>query len=107
MIEHTAWLYNRYETGRYGVTPYAAVQFHNYDNEVYAFCQVMRGRLNSALIQPTLQARWITGIWFGRRGDTDEHVVGTDKGVFCTRTVVDAGIDEQKVDYVTAMLFSP
>eukprot|EP00972_Heterocapsa_arctica_P053343 7857935-Heterocapsa_arctica.AAC.1 len=58
----------------------------SYRGRLYQWAQPVMARLPAALEQSKMAARWMPGIWMGRRADADDHLVaiGPNK-VLCTR----------------------
>ena len=54
-----------------------------------------------------LDDRWTPGIWLGKTGESDEHIVGTKTGVMISRTVKEMPKTEVILDLFQQMRWTP
>ena len=92
---HAAWLCNRYSIGATGKTPIENLNATKYTGEVCVFGETVlyrisfphHRRVRAGERLHKADSAWHKGIWWGKAEDTDEHIVGTPRGVVRCRCV--------------------
>ena len=70
-----------------GLTPFDDQMGHSYHGKLFQWGQSVLVRQPSALDQPKMDARWIAGIWMGRRPEAGDHMVAVGDGcILCGRS---------------------
>ena len=95
LIRHAAWLHNRFHVKYNGRTCYEELYQTRYKNEVVAFGESVlfmepypaSRRKKQGKRRQKMDASMEPGIWLGRAEESDEHLVGTSRGVQRCRTV--------------------
>jgi hypothetical protein len=88
MVRHEAWKINRFHVRSDGQTVYRAINGVNYTSTVVEFGETVEAKLqHDDVDRAKFAQRWTTGVWLGRSSISDEHIVGTSKGILLTRTV--------------------
>ena len=95
LIRHAAWLHNRFHVKYNGRTCYEEFYQTRYKNEVVAFGECVlfmepypaSRRKKQGKRRQKMDASMEPGIWLGRTEESDEHLVGTSRGVQRCRTV--------------------
>ena len=86
-VRHAAWSYNRFHIRKdTRCTAYAKVRHRNYGQAVLPFGEQVLARRPGAHLQKAL-SQYVLGVWLGRDGHTDEHIIGSRAGVFRTKAV--------------------
>ena len=85
-VRHAAFVHNRYQVRMQGATAFEQVHRRVYRSALMPFASPVLLRDSDALELPKLEARWQRGLWLGRRGDSDEHLVGAVDGVKAGRS---------------------
>ena len=75
LVAHSAWLLNRFEVGKDGRTAYQRVRGKHYKGFVFEFGEVVYGMEVPRQRGGSMGSKWIEGVWLGKKGDTDEHMV--------------------------------
>ena len=75
MISHAAYVYNRCQVRMNGLTPYEEVQGRRHRDPMFQFGQAVLVRTPRAKLQPKLEARFLPGLWLGKKAATGEHRV--------------------------------
>ena len=86
-VRHANFLHNRLQPQQHGATPFEQIQHREYKSQMLPFASSVLMRQPAALEQAKLEPRWTRGLWLGRRTESDEHIVGTQEGIFASRTV--------------------
>ena len=87
LVIHANFLYNRYQVRANGLTPFEDQMGHNYHGKLFQWGQPVLVRQPSALDLPKMDARWIAGIWMGRRPEAGDHMVAVGDGrILCGRS---------------------
>jgi hypothetical protein len=105
VVRHAAWLLNRFQPTR-GQTPYMKVYKHEYRREVCNFGEPVMLRVSDLKDQGKLEPRWSVGVWVGKAGDSDEHMVAMTGGVAMGRSVRRMAPGEAPIDLVKKVMWS-
>ena len=88
LVEHSADSLNKFIVGADGRTVYERAKGHQYHGEMYEFGECIQSKVPGKPDGGLMKARWLTGIWLGKRWGSDEHIVSIPGGkVVRTRTV--------------------
>ena len=81
-------IYMKFLKGEDGRAPWHRIHGVPYSSKWLTPCEVVDAKINDlAYIQAQLENRTIEGVWVGRSGRSDEHIVLTEKGLLQTRAV--------------------
>ena len=64
-----------------GCTPYERLKGKRYLGDMYEFGSVVHVKFRGKPVGGVMAARWVVGVWFGKRWSTDEHVVVLPSGL--------------------------
>ena len=89
LIRHAAWLHSYFHVKYNGRTCYEELYQTRYKNEVVAFGKSVvfmepypaSRRKKQGKRRQKMDANMEPGIWLGRAEESDEHLVGTSRGV--------------------------
>ena len=93
LVRHAGWLLTRYQRhGRLGATSFQVLRGVPYEGQLVRFGEVVVYRYPFGLAgdghgRHKLDPRWGVGVWLGRTESSNEHVVGTERGVERVRVV--------------------
>ena len=88
LVRHAGFLVDKFMKKSNGKTGY-----HNYHGEAYEGTMLRFGDVvqyhtgTPKPADPKLQDRWPTGVWVGRQGSSNEHILLTGEGVKKSRRV--------------------
>ena len=86
-FRHAGWILTRFGRRRdTGVTPYAKLFCKQYRQPLLMFAEAVIARRPGAQINK-LEHHWLEGLWVGRDGSTDEHLVASGGGIVRCRVV--------------------
>ena len=71
---YVSFLHNRFQVRRTGQTLFEMIQHCVYEGVVFSFSGSVIARLPNALDLSKLEKRWIEGIYFGKRPDSDASI---------------------------------
>eukprot|EP00972_Heterocapsa_arctica_P026413 3889675-Heterocapsa_arctica.AAC.1 len=79
LVRHVEFLQNRYGVrSATGLTPFETVNNRPYRGELMPWLSPVMVRVPGTEDRPAhLGARWLSGLYLGRRADSDEHLVIT------------------------------
>ena len=86
-VRHAAWQWNRFHVSSTGETPHKRQIGHDYSSPVLEFGETILARTPGQRTQNKLDSNWSSGIWLGRSGLSDEHIVCLEGKVLSCRTV--------------------
>ena len=91
IVRHAAWLIPRFR-GSEIQSPFYRAMGRPYRGKLVEFGETVLAHLpevgkGSGNAAPKLADRWKSGVWLGKSDLTDEHLVRTDDGVVCARSV--------------------
>ena len=91
IVRHAAWLIPRFR-GSEVQSPFYRAMGGPYRGKLVEFGETVLAHLpevgqGSGNPAPKLADRWKPGVWLGKSDITDEHLVRTDDGVVCARSV--------------------
>ena len=69
-----------------GLTPYAKLFCKQYRQPLLMFAEVVLARRPGAQVNK-LEHQWLEGLWVGRDGSTDEHLIASGGGIVRCRAV--------------------
>ena len=93
LARHAGWLLTRYQRhGRLGATSFQVLRGVPYEGQLVRFGEVVVYRYPFGLAgdghgRHKRDPRWGVGVWLGRTESSNEHVVGTERGVERVRVV--------------------
>ena len=67
LVQYATFVHNRCHVRAGGLTPFEQVQRRPYTSSLLPFGTAVLVRRADALKWPKLEARWLTGLWMGRR----------------------------------------
>ena len=86
-FRHAGWILTRFGRRRdTGMTPYAKLFCKQYRQPLLMFAEAVIARRPGAQINK-LEHHWLEGLWVGRDGSTDEHLVASGGGIVRCRAV--------------------
>ena len=86
-FRHAGWILTRFGRRRdTGMTPYAKLFCKQYRQPLLMFAEAVIARRPGAQINK-LEHQWLEGLWVGRDGSTDEHLVASGGGIVRCRAV--------------------
>ena len=86
-FRHAGWILTRFGRRRdTGMTPYAKLFCKQYRQPLLMFAEAVIARRPGAQINK-LEHQWLEGLWVGRDGSTDEHLVASEGGIVRCRAV--------------------
>ena len=74
LVQYATFVYNRCHVCSAGMTPFEQAQKRSYNSALLPFGTAVLVRRADALRWPELEARWLAGLWMGRKAESDEHV---------------------------------
>eukprot|EP00972_Heterocapsa_arctica_P064914 9582623-Heterocapsa_arctica.AAC.1 len=74
LVLHANWLRSRFQVKVNGLTPFEDQHQRAYRGIFFQWGQPVLARKPAALDQSKLEARWIPGVWLGRRASADDHM---------------------------------
>ena len=108
IVPHAAFLLNRCQpSAPDGLTPYCALQQHEYRSQLFPFSEPVMVRLPAAEQQPHMCTRWLGGIWLGRTSSSDAHIVACRDGIVISRTSRPAPKDQEARALLDGMCWTP
>ena len=88
MAEYAGWLLTRFEVGHDGKTAYERIKGKSAKVQGMEFAEgVLWKRRREGGPLGKLACMWEDGVFLGVKGSTGEIIIGTEKGVWVTRTV--------------------
>ncbi len=81
LVEHAADVLNRYNIGKDGRTPYQRLKGRKFIGNMMEFCSPVMFRVSGKVAGGLMQARWMQGLWVGKKLHSDEHLVMKDDGM--------------------------
>ena len=88
MIRHASWLVTRFSVGEDGRTAFQRQHNVPYSGKVLAFGSKVEAKINDQEMKRSkFDTTFVTGVYLGRAIESDEHCVGTKRGVVSVRTV--------------------
>eukprot|EP00435_Cladocopium_sp_Y103_P019977 s1163_g4.t2 len=95
VVRHAAWLHNRFHVKANGRTCFEELHQSRYKQDVVPWAEKVlfmerrpkHRRLKGGRRAQKMDAAMEPGIWLGRTEESDEHLVGTARGVLRARTV--------------------
>ena len=81
LVEHSADVLNRYNMGKDGRTPYQRLKGRKFVGNMLEFCSPVMFRVSGKVAGGIMQARWMPGIWVGKKLHSDEHLVMKEDGI--------------------------
>ena len=86
-FRHAGWILTRFGRRRdIGMTPYAKLFCKQYRQLLLMFAEAVITRRPGAHINK-LEHQWLEGLWVGRDGSTDEHLIASGGGILRCRAV--------------------
>ena len=98
LIEHAADLLTKCSVGPDGMTPYERLRGKRYLGEMYEFGACVHIKIRGKPIGGVMEARWLPGVWLGKRWTTDEHIVALPGGTVARAREVRPMPDDQAFD---------
>ena len=90
LVMHAADVYNKFHVGADGRTAYERIRGRAYSGEMYEFGQCMLYKTSCKVQGGDMGARWMKGIWLGKRFTTEEHILATTEGLVAVAGAVRA-----------------
>ena len=90
LVIHQGFVYNRFQTGHDGKTPYSRIRGKMYDKALCEFGECVHYKIPKRLIGPELNKwdeRWGEGVFLGVRPISNEVFIGTSEGVIKCRAI--------------------
>lgn len=88
LVEHTAWVINKFQLGSDGRTPYGRLHGRESHERVCEFGEMILWYVPKKM-RAKLDQRWRYGIFLGRALSSDQHFIGLNSGdVVCARAMV-------------------
>lgn len=86
LCTHVGWVLTRFAVKKDGLTAFRRLRGREYRG---LLVEPLEGVLykKQGLQASKLEVRWATGIWFGKKSDTDDHIIGTSLGQVLARTI--------------------
>ena len=84
---HAAWQYTRFLKRQDSTTTaYEKIRHMSYQSPILLVGEAVACRRPGALVNK-LESAWLEGVWLGRDGKTDEHLIGTPNGMVRIRAL--------------------
>jgi len=80
LVEHCADLQNKYHVHADGRTSWERLKGKKHHGEILEFGQRVLHRLPGKTHGGLLAARWMPGVWLGKRFTSEEHILGLENG---------------------------
>ena len=87
LIMHSGLLINRFQVGSDGKTPHERLRGRKSKKELVEFGEQVHYLPLDAGDDGKIDAKWSEGTWLGIKMESDEVIIGTDHGVFRTRSI--------------------
>ncbi|CAE8585279.1 unnamed protein product, partial [Polarella glacialis] len=100
MVRHAAWLLARFAPWREGAAPYTRHRGAPYRGKVvqfgeYALAMNSEGYRRGAQRTSKFDSRWLGGVWLGKTGASDEHLVAVSGRVKCFRSLRRLAVEDE------------
>ena len=104
---HAAWQYTRFHIRQNSTTAYEKIRHTSYPNPILLVGEAVACRRLGGLVNK-LESAWLEGVWLGRHSKTDEHLIGTPKGMFRSRALT-RRVERRRWDttLLNAMIWDP
>jgi len=83
-VRHAAWTLSRASRRQCGRTPFQIMTGRPYTSELVPFGTTVRALTLGAA---KASSAWVSGVWLGRSGKSDEHLVATERGIKASRSI--------------------
>ena len=90
LVIHAGFVYNRFQIGFDGKTPYQRIRGKTFDKALCEFGECVHYKIPKRLIGPELNKwdnRWEVNVFLGIRSISNEMYVGTNTGIIKCRTI--------------------
>ena len=107
MTQHAGGLVSKYQTNKDGKTAYEQTDGQAYREEILEFGEEVHHRISN-VDTGSLDARWSTGVWLGKRWRSAKHYVGTPQGVVKSYVVTRKPLEDRwRAEAVDAITGTP
>eukprot|EP00973_Karenia_brevis_P094493 12422783-Karenia_brevis.AAC.1 len=94
LIEHAAYTLRTGVVGHDGLTAHERYKGRSAQTNIVAFAEKVLYKPSKTIRLAANEARWEDGIWMGIITESNEHIIGTDKGVVKCRAIM--ALEESK-----------
>ena len=107
VTRHAAWQYTRFHIGQDSTTAYEKIRHTSHQNPILLVGEAVACRRPGGLVNK-LEAAWLEGVWLGRHSKTDEHLIGTPRGMVRSRALT-RRVERRRWDttLLNAMVWDP
>ena len=86
LVRHASFILTRFKLRANGRTAFEELRTVKYESPVVKIFEKVIAKVSGSADQK-LEGPWLEGLWLGRAGDTNEHLVAAETGVVRGRTV--------------------
>ena len=77
---HSADVITKFKVHPEGLTSYEKIKGREYTSTMLEFAAAVLYKISAKVQGDNMQARWLRGVWLGKRFGTKEHFIGTSEG---------------------------
>jgi hypothetical protein len=88
LVLHSADVITKFKVHPDGLTSYEKIKGRKYTGLMLEFATTVLYKVSAKVQGGLMQARWLKGIWLGKRFGTEEHLIGTTEGTIVRSAAV-------------------